>query len=151
MVPESSKLVVTCDRVANWRGWDHTGGCALLGRQAALRFGHVVTLVGGTVQGNQTRSSSCLTAGVHSSWCRHIGWWHCSRKSNSVVKLLGGWGPFGLVSSHWLVALFKEIKLGRQAAWRLGAFELVSSHWLVALFKEIKLGRQAAWRLGLSS
>ena len=80
--------------------------------------------------------------------CRHIGWWHCSRKSNSVVKLLGGRGAFGLVSSLWLVALFKEVKLGRQAAWRPGAFRLVSSHWLVALFKEIKLGRQAAWRPG---
>ena len=32
---------------------------------------------------------------VHSGWCRHIGWWHCSRKSNSVVKLFGGRGAIG--------------------------------------------------------
>ena len=84
-----------------------------------IRVG-IVTLVGGTVQGNHARSSSCLAAGVPSGWCRHIGWWHCSRKSCSVVKLLGGRGAFGLVSSHWLVALFMEIMLGRQAAWRPG-------------------------------
>ena len=53
--------------------------------------------------------------------------------SSSVVKLLGGRGT-RFVSSHWLVARFKEFKLGRQAAWRPGAFGLVSSGWLVALF-----------------
>ena len=97
-----------------------------------IRVG-VVTLVGGTVRGNQTWSSSCLAAGehsgwcrhiglwhcsrksnlvvkllggrVHSGWCRHIGWWHCSRKSNSVVKLLGGRGASGMVLLSWLVWL----------------------------------------------
>ena len=68
--------------------------------------------------------------------------------SVSVVKLLGGCGAFGLVSSHWLVALFKEISSVVKLLGGRGAFGLVSSHWLVALFKEVKLGRQAAWRPG---
>ena len=68
-----------------------------LGRQAAwrlscTRFG-VVTLGGGPVQRNQTRSSSCVAAGVHSGLCRHIGWWHCLRKSNSMVVMLVGMAP----------------------------------------------------------
>ena len=73
--------------------------------------------------------------------------------SNSVVKLLGGRGSFGMVSSSWLAALCKQLlcfksncevlglclgfKLGRQAAWRPGTFGMVLSSWLAALCKQL--------------
>ena len=44
------------------------------------------------------------------------------------------------------MALFKEIKLGRQAAWRLGCIRVGVVTLVGGTVQEIKLGRQAAWR-----
>ena len=55
--------------------------------------------------GAQTRSSSCLAAGVKLRWCHPAGWWHCA------VCWYDLW-----LRVSW--ALYAEFKLGRQAAWR---------------------------------
>ena len=84
---KSSKSVATCDRVANWRGQDHTsvprpqhsgvidlrGGCALFGRQAAWRLGMSSCLLAAVCCNDCEGSSSCLASGAHltSCVCRH--------------------------------------------------------------------------------
>ena len=86
-----SCLVALCKQLLrSVIAWSLSSGCGLkLGRQAAWRPGYfwvgVVNVIGGTVQAvaafsdcvvlepwlrAQTRSSSCLAAGVQFGWCR---------------------------------------------------------------------------------
>ena len=93
----------------------HLGsGCGLKsGRQAAWRPGcnqnGVVTIGGGTVQ-----QLPCLKV---TAWFLGSG----LRSLNSVVKLLGGRGTIGMVSSQLVAALCKQLPCLKVTAWFLGS------------------------------
>ena len=69
----------------------------------------VVMFGGGTVQAVAVFKGDCVC-----TWARAAG-------SNSVVKLLGGRGTIGMVSSQLVAALCKQLPCLKVTAWFLGS------------------------------